>query len=210
MPTYTYRPSLLPSDPSVPADGTQNITGDLVVSGSITGDSLVALHATTHQNGGTDEISVSGLSGQLADTQLSRFYIGPFAASNIAASSTDSAAVLCFAYAAGSTHRSFMPVRAMSILGMSFNIDTLASNVGTCTVQIFVDGVDSGTDYDLVFDPSASSASSQAKIYATPLAIAAPTLNVQSTTSRIDLRVTTTADWSATTSDVVVFLECLG
>jgi hypothetical protein len=138
-----------------------------------------------------------------------RYPIGPFSASNIAAAATDSAAVLCFAYAAGSTHRSYMPVRAIAITGMSFNIDTLASNTGTMTVSIFVDGVDAGTAYDLVFDPGASSNSSQAKIYATPLVIPAPTLDAQSTTSRIDLRVTTTADWSATTSDVVVFLEAM-
>lgn len=142
-----------------------------------------------------------------------KYQIGPFTASNIAASSTDSAAVLCFAYAAGATHRYYMPLHSIAITGMSFNIDTLASNTGTMTVQIWVDvgagSADAGAAYDLVFDPSASAASSQGKIYTTPLVIAAPTLDAQTTTSRIDLRVTTSADWSATTSDVVVFLEAM-
>ncbi len=44
--------------------GTRYISGDV-----IRGGVAPSLHATTHQNGGTDEISVAGLSGVLADKQ---------------------------------------------------------------------------------------------------------------------------------------------
>jgi hypothetical protein len=54
----------LPSDLNV--GGNLDVTGNLTVTGSTPAPNA---HASSHQNGGADEISVEGLSGDLADPQ---------------------------------------------------------------------------------------------------------------------------------------------
>jgi hypothetical protein len=130
-----------------------------------------------------------------------------FAATNVAASSTDLATVFSVAaLGGGASHRFWTPMTGAVITGMSMTIDTVGSHVGTLTIQIFVDTVDAGAAYDLVFDPTATGNQAQATRYASPLVIAAPVLNAPITSPRIDLRATTTADWGATGGDVNVWL----
>lgn len=129
-------------------------------------------------------------------------------ASNLAANLTDSATHFSFANGGGgASHRFFIPTRAMAITAMSMSVDTLSTNTGTATLSIFLDTVDAGAGYDLVFDPSANGNSGQVVHYSAPLILTASVVGSQITTPRVDIRVTTTADWSATTSDWVVWLE---
>lgn len=50
------------------ASGNLEIAGNVIVSGTVDGVDVSA-HAIRHQNGGSDEINVAGLSGELADPQ---------------------------------------------------------------------------------------------------------------------------------------------
>lgn len=138
-------------------------------------------------------------------------HLASFATNDLAASLTDSITEFSYAHlGGGASHRFWLAPFGTVITAMTMTINTLATNVGTFTISIFVDvgagSADAGAAYDLVFDPTANGDQGQVKRYASPLVIAAPVVDVGITTGRVDLRATTSADWSPTTSDCAVHL----
>lgn len=82
---------------------------------TINGKSIVPIHNTTHEDGGSDEVSVAGLSGELADDQPPLDHVtdhetgGGDALSSLAGSVIDSSEV----------GRDFLPVKAIGSLYLS-------------------------------------------------------------------------------------------
>jgi hypothetical protein len=190
-------------DPIVPGDGTQNITGNLNVSGSITGGSIVtapAAHAASHQNSGTDEISVTGLSGLLADPQPHHEDVGPFGGTNFAAAQTGANLISIAALGGGASHRYYWNRRARTLQKYSAYFTGLASNTGTLTILLYVNGATDAAN-NLLFDPASNADAGVEVTIASPIALAVGDL--------VEFRVTTTADWSATACDAVVWCDTL-
>jgi hypothetical protein len=137
-------------------------------------------------------------------------YVGPWmivGTGTLPASATDSQAI-SFGFAGGGAGNRFAQFCRQTVLtGMCMTIDSaMTTNVGTLTLQVWVApstaggaSVDQGTAYDLVFDPTANGDQGAAVVFANPLVVPA--------NSRVQIRYTTTADWSATGADLNVWLE---
>jgi hypothetical protein len=154
-------------------------------------DILTFRLTTTGWNATTADIAVYPL--------LGKSYIGSWCAANIANSQTN-ADLFELTKDTSATIRAFRVARDNTITGITLGIAGVNSgNDGTLTVSVFVNGIDSGTSYDLSFtlvDSVAGEFHFSAE-YGTPLAVVAGDL--------ISLRCTTTG-WNTTTADVAVNL----
>jgi hypothetical protein len=143
-----------------------------------------------------------GLSQRSYLTPVRHEEIGPLCGTNFAASLTAST-VNGFSIAGlggGASHRTYWNRRARSLLSYSVYFTGLASNVGTLTVLVYVNGA-TDTANNLSFDPTSNSDAGVEVVFTSPIALAVGDL--------LDLRVTTSADWSATGCDAVAWFDSL-
>jgi hypothetical protein len=128
------------------------------------------------------------------------FMLGPFGGTNFAAGVTAGNTVSIAALGAGASHYLMPFYDNTTLLGYRAAFTALASHVGTLTLLFYVNGSNNAS-YSILFDPTTADDQTLSADYTTPLnLVPGDTLQIKGTTS---------GDWSATGCDLVMYLKAM-